>query len=587
MSKQKPSRGAKSGDSRRVKSADRTAPAGSFGWSPPSAAAVRETVESVVIAFVLAFLFRTFEAEAFVIPTGSMAPTLMGRHKDVTCPICGHRYRVSASEEVDSQTGARKSRSHDVVAGTCPMCRYTMDFGPDNVQNESYPSFKGDRILVGKFAYQFADPERWDVAVFKYPGNAQTNFIKRIVGLPEERLQISRGDVFTAPLESSDDNPTWAIARKPPRKLLAMLQPVFDNDCIAAMRQHQGWPDRWRQLTGPEGAWRLEDEHRAFSTDGTADGPVWVRYQHLVPTYEQWSNALARGAQNYDELVPSLISDFCAYNTGRAAGESMPDPDVFGLHWVGDLALECRVDLQSEAGEVVFELVEGGRKMQCRVDVATGEARLTIDGQGLVNGGSPPVVPTATTDLVGPGRHDVRFSNCDDQLLLWVDGDVVEFEAPTTYDPLGNITPSMDDLAPVGVASHGVAMKLSRLKIYRDLYYSSGYVQLFYHGGQVMCDFTDRSVMQNILVDPRLWEEGFQRMAERQFTLKADQFLALGDNSAKSKDSRLWEKEHFVSRELLIGKAIFIYWPHSWHRIPGTPIPFPFFPNFPNMGFVR
>ena len=60
---------------------------------------MRETVESIVIAFVLAFLFRTFEAEAFVIPTGSMAPTLMGRHKDVDCPKCGYRYQVSASEE--------------------------------------------------------------------------------------------------------------------------------------------------------------------------------------------------------------------------------------------------------------------------------------------------------------------------------------------------------------------------------------------------------------------------------------------------------------------------------------------------------
>jgi hypothetical protein len=40
------------------------------------AAAIRETIESVAIAFVLAFLFRTFEAEAFVIPTGSMAERL-------------------------------------------------------------------------------------------------------------------------------------------------------------------------------------------------------------------------------------------------------------------------------------------------------------------------------------------------------------------------------------------------------------------------------------------------------------------------------------------------------------------------------
>ena len=40
--------------------------------------AVRETIESIVVAFVLAFLFRTFEAEAFVIPTGSMSPSLQG-----------------------------------------------------------------------------------------------------------------------------------------------------------------------------------------------------------------------------------------------------------------------------------------------------------------------------------------------------------------------------------------------------------------------------------------------------------------------------------------------------------------------------
>ena len=61
-------------------------PASQGYFSPES---IREIVESVVIAFVLAFLFRTFEAEAFVIPTGSMAPTLMGRHKDVVCDQCG------------------------------------------------------------------------------------------------------------------------------------------------------------------------------------------------------------------------------------------------------------------------------------------------------------------------------------------------------------------------------------------------------------------------------------------------------------------------------------------------------------------
>ena len=72
----------------------------------------------------------------------------------------------------------------------------------------------------------------------------------------------------------------------------------------------------------------------------------------------------------------------------------------------------------------------------------------------------------------------------------------------------------------------------------------------------------------------------------------------LGDNSPQSKDSRLWEstvtvpslgkvREYWVNRELLIGKALFIYWPHSFDRVPGTHIYFPFFPNFQKMQLVR
>jgi hypothetical protein len=38
---------------------------------------------------------------------------------------------------------------------------------------------------------------------------------------------------------------------------------------------------------------------------------------------------------------------------------------------------------------------------------------------------------------------------------------------------------------------------------------------------------------------------------------------------------------------MLIGKAMVVYWPHSWDEIPGTDIPFPFFPNFGAMRLVR
>ncbi len=83
----------------------------------------RETVEAIVVAFILAMLVRGFEAEAFVIPTGSMAPTLMGRHKEITCPQCGYVYAVNASEEAEaddrSPSGLRR-----VTSGICVNCRY-------------------------------------------------------------------------------------------------------------------------------------------------------------------------------------------------------------------------------------------------------------------------------------------------------------------------------------------------------------------------------------------------------------------------------------------------------------------------------
>ena len=41
---------------------------------------IKETFESIIIAFILAFVFRAYVVEAFVIPTGSMAPTLLGAH---------------------------------------------------------------------------------------------------------------------------------------------------------------------------------------------------------------------------------------------------------------------------------------------------------------------------------------------------------------------------------------------------------------------------------------------------------------------------------------------------------------------------
>src|SRR6185436_1397136 len=55
---------------------------------------IQDTLISVVIAFALAFVFRGFVVEAFVIPTGSMAPTLMGAHERFRSQQSGDSWAV-------------------------------------------------------------------------------------------------------------------------------------------------------------------------------------------------------------------------------------------------------------------------------------------------------------------------------------------------------------------------------------------------------------------------------------------------------------------------------------------------------------
>ncbi len=552
---------------------------------------IRETIESVVIAFILAFLFRTFEAEAFVIPTGSMAPTLMGRHKDVECPECGYHYQLSASQEVDPETN--KLTGNVTLGGTCPMCRYTIDVGPNNPQERSYKSHSGDRILVEKFPYQFRDPERFEVSVFKFPGGARTNYIKRICGLPHETIRIKHGDLFVKREGEAD----FTIARKEdPKKLLAVLQPVYDTDYVSPTLESAGLSQRWingdSSPSDTPGKWNTDDDKR-FRIDGQTPGDVWLRYQHVVPSQEDWFY-LKEGTALPQPPPRQLISDFTAYNTRRTKSDQLTYPlSGRGVHWVGDLAVECRMDVAGESGEIVLELVEGGRRFQCVIDVATGIASLSIDGSSSLG------TPKAETSLRGAGKYKVRFANVDDQLRLWIDGWEIGFDLPTTYEPLENFIPTEADLLPAGIASRAVPLEISHLRLLRDLYYIADDNSF----GQPLADYEfnrDYAILDGgirplaaevdaLLSTPEYWSffAGFQ---EKEYKLGEGEFLALGDNSGESRDSRLWANEgigHCVPRRLLVGKALFVYWPHPTDHIPGTRIPFPYFPNFGRMWVIR
>ncbi len=53
-----------------------------------------------------------------------------------------------------------------------------------------------DRIIANRLAYKFDKPERFDIVVFKYPDDESTLFVKRIIGLPGEKVEIIDGKVY-------------------------------------------------------------------------------------------------------------------------------------------------------------------------------------------------------------------------------------------------------------------------------------------------------------------------------------------------------------------------------------------------------
>ena len=547
--------------------------------STPPQGASRETCESIAFAFVLALLFRTFAAEAFVIPTGSMAPTLLGRNKDVVCPGCGHQYEIGASEELDE--AGYLILSQRINQSACPNCRHMHDV-------ESLNVFKGDRILVNKSAYQFGDPNRWDVIVFRYPEDTQKNYIKRLVGLPNEAIRIERGDVH---VRKSDQGEYRIVRKQNPDKQKLLQQLVNDDRHPPRELLELGWPESWSAVerTGAENGvdgwagdangWTRDPKAKTRHLEMSAsEQPHWVRYRHLVPTQIDWG-AVADGKPPARNPRPQLISELCGYNLYTGGRSSSIDDDRY---WVGDLTLTCTVTISSATGKdshLILELVEGVRRYRCRIDVPSGQATLSRNDDLAADPNVAPEIEMAkaNTSITGPGTYTLRFANVDDRLCLWVNdgllgsglvpfGSGAEFEAPA------NRRPQDADLTPVGIAAQGLAVRVSDLLIERDIYYRADSVPN--DGGAFgghESEVDENLPLRELLTNPGEWgemyEDKFHRAEFRQ--LGPDEFFVMGDNSPRSQDSRLWSNKrraanrHAIDRQSLIGKAFFVYWPHG------------------------
>ena len=589
-----------------VPKSERPDPLGSFR-------SFREVLESLAIALVLAFMFKAFAAEAYVIPTGSMATTLMGRHKDVDCSQCGFPFQISASEESNDSAEHPVDRSAlpMILAGTCPQCRYTMYVGADNPEKKTHLSFNGDRIFVNKCCFNFRKPTRWNVTVFRYPGRPQVNYIKRLVGVENETLRVRHGDIFV----KKDGESEFTIQRKPLAALRAMLRPVDDNDYVQPELHQIGWPTRW--FSDDNSPWTAHESLKTFTSPTDASETTWLTFRNIVPSSTDWFYLSQHKMQPHGVVNnPQLVTDFVGYNSGvdnRSSREMVVSreirtekgsrKDVFcykssngmGLNWVGDLAVSCSLRAEGASGTVSLRLVKGGVEFLCTVGIADGKAALSIPG---VDEFQP---PAADTPIRSGQTFDVFFCNVDEELRLAVNGKEIDFGGAGRYDHLvddlsGSLArdrpPTELDLTPAAIGIQGTVADVRHLKVFRDIYY----IACGDYTADAICDLRSspfrseypllESTVNRVLSTPTEWRT-FGKTRTAEFKLEQGQYLMFGDNSARSKDSRLWTSDGippFVDSGLLIGEAVFVYWPHG-HRIPGTPIAL--IPNFAKMRFIH
>ena len=219
-----------------------------FGWRKVAIVLAILLIPTGVVTSVL-LNFRLFS-----VPTGAMAPTILGRNKALICPQCAAGYCVGASVEASDQSDddARSQGKPVVVEATCPNCRFAMNTDPETAAGRKWPSRGGDQVFVSSLA-RFGGPNRWDVVVFRYPMDRRMNFIQRLIGMPNETVKISQGDIYVKPAGGEQ----FELVRKPAEKVLAMAQAVYDNDSIATLLSEAGWPPRWRPV-GSDGDVRLD-----------------------------------------------------------------------------------------------------------------------------------------------------------------------------------------------------------------------------------------------------------------------------------------------------------------------------------------
>lgn len=556
---------------------------------PDHKSSIKETLISIIIAFVLAFVFRGFVVEAFLIPTGSMAPTLLGQHMRFNGPTTGYDWAAGPREFLNgnAQTprnpqgdAGRPLKVRDPMTGPLPNA-FIGEGKNRPMDRAGVPVRGGDRIFVLKYLGGVYEPARWEVVVFKNPLDPAQNYIKRLLGLPGEMVALVDGDVFFRPWTDADKaapNPWgldgWKIARKPDDVQKVMWQTIFDS--------------AYTPLSPPGAA--------------STFNPPWLPNDTVVRSAD-WDLSLkpgeAPGTYRYSGAGPTKLGwdwrnwpivDTYAYND-----ISTPSPDMAGTYPVSDLKVsmgfrpaaagaKASVTLLARRHEFRAEVQDGS--VQIRMRPAGGEWALLTEKQGDWK-----LAPGLVTNI--------EFIHADQAVELRINGRIV---ARAEYD--WNIDQRL--LASMGLTSAAVVDggDLRRLTSVNWEEYPLPRIVLDFSGGAFTLHnvalardvhyqaamYPDKDLDGSIHVRRGLAALGTYPLSTPFLT--GSQYFCCGDNSPQSSDCRLMGDPHpwaktiepeigVVHRDLMIGRAFFVYFP-ALQKKGVAPIP-----DFGRMRFIR
>ena len=539
-----------------------------------------DTLQGLLVAFVVAMIFRGFVLEGFFIPTGSMAPTLRGQHVRVRGEATGYAYDADAGPLFE---GGAAATSRAPI--TDPMVTRQWPVGESEVGLLRAQSVGGDRVLTIKYLPWVFEPHRWDVPVFRNPPDPvgeSMNYIKRLVGMPNEGLVLADGDVFTGPLGAPGD--AMRIQRKPEMVQRAVWQPVWRSDWgpVDPRRMEQALRKPWpgpalKPAAAERSRWKTDDAH-AWTCSG--DGETRLEF----------------------DLRAWPLTDWNAYNAWRRVPE-FP---------ISDVRMRGAFEAASASKfSVSMEIVTRGLRIEAGVRPVSGALEAFAMVQP-VDGGAPTASKAQSLGPAGGSGSVLALDvwHVDQKIWVFVGG-ALTIELPYELDKDG--TSPLERLQSVGIEPgryaqdpvstkpkgpeslawkfSGSALVARDLRIDRDLYYQPG---MLLPGNQVVSN------------GPLVMGRAFACDPEHPAQLGADDFLLLGDNSPASRDGRFWgrphpilknaigfEKPFVVPRELLVGAAWCVYFPATYPLGTGLDMRDPaarapgIVPNFGSLRFIR